>query len=197
MATSGRSSRPSTTGARRTWEILRRLYSINCGTSPQYSRRKHVGLAPVLERGSPQPPDGSETRERVPGCCAVRSEGKAWTVRNRCAAGRRLRRRKRSDIRVSFNRFDVPVEIKRSCHPDVWAAVRSQLIAKYTREPRAAGHGIYLVFWFGATEKCRPTRCLGWTPETAEDVRLRIQQSLDDREGRLISVCVVDVSTPQ
>ena len=104
---------------------------------------------------------------------------------------------KRSDIRVSFAGFNVPVEIKRSCHPDLWTAVRSQLIAKYTRDPEAAGYGIYLVFWFGDTEKCRPTKCGGWTPETAEDVRLRIQQSLDDRDGRLISVCVVDVATPQ
>ena len=29
------------------------------------------------------------------------------------------------------------------------------------------------------------------------DVSLRIRQSLDHREGRLISVCVLDVSTPQ
>ena len=104
---------------------------------------------------------------------------------------------KRSDICVSFAGFNVPVEIKRSCHPDVWTAVRSQLIAKYTRDPGAEGYGIYLVFWFGDTEKCRPTRCGDWTPETAEDVKLRIQQSLDDRKGRLISVCVVDVATPQ
>ena len=103
---------------------------------------------------------------------------------------------KRSDIRVSFAGFDVPVEIKRSCHSDLWTAVRSQLIAKYTRAPGAAGYGIYLVFWFGNTDKCRPTKCGGWTPKTAEDVRLRIQQSLDDREGCLISVCVADVSTP-
>ena len=103
---------------------------------------------------------------------------------------------KRSDIRVSFAGFNVPVEMKRSCHPDVWTAVKSQLIAKYTRGPGAAGYGIYLVFWFGDTEKCRPTKCSGWTPETAEDVRMRIQQSLDDREGRLISVCVADVSMP-
>ena len=102
----------------------------------------------------------------------------------------------RSDIRVSFGGFNVPVEIKRSCHPDIWTAVRSQLIAKYTRDPEAAGYGIYLVLWFGDTEKCRPTKCEGWTPETAEDVRLRIVQSLDDREGRLISVCVVDVARP-
>ena len=103
---------------------------------------------------------------------------------------------KRADIRVSFAGFNVPLEIKRSCHPDVWTAVRSQLIAKYTRDPGAAGYGIYLVLWFGDTEKCRPTKCGGWTPETAEDVRIRIKQSLDDREGRLISVCVVDVAQP-
>ena len=65
----------------------------------------------------------------------------------------------RSDIRVSFGGFNVPVEIKRSCHRDLWTAVRNQLIAKYTRDPGAAGHGIYLVFWFGHTEECRPTKC--------------------------------------
>ena len=68
----------------------------------------------------------------------------------------------RSDIRVSFVGFNVPVEIKRNCHRDVWTAPRSQLIAKYTREPGAAGHGIYLVFWFGDTEGCRPTKWSGW-----------------------------------
>ena len=104
---------------------------------------------------------------------------------------------KRSDIRISFGGFNVPVEIKRSCHPDVWTAVRSQLIAKYTRDPGAEGYGIYLVLWFGDTDECRPTKCRDWTPGTAEDVRLRIQQSLDDPQGRLVSVCVVDVARPQ
>ena len=104
---------------------------------------------------------------------------------------------KRSDIRVSYAGFNVPVEIKRSCHDDLWKAVHDQLITKYTRDPGAAGYGIYLVFWFGDTDKCRPTKYSGWTPETAEDVKRRILESLDDREQRLISVCVVDVSTPQ
>ena len=102
----------------------------------------------------------------------------------------------RSDIRVSFGGFNVPVEIKRSCHRDVWAAVRNQLIAKYTRDPGAAGYGIYLVLWFGDTEKCPPTKCAGWTPQSAEDVASRIRQSLGGREESLISVCVVDVSRP-
>ena len=104
---------------------------------------------------------------------------------------------KRSDIRVSYAGFNVPVEIKRSNHADVWTAVHDQLIAKYTRDRRAAGYGIYLVFWFGNTEKCPPTKCAGWTPDAAEDVRSRILESLDFRERRLISVCVADVSEPQ
>ena len=103
---------------------------------------------------------------------------------------------KRSDIRVSCGGFNVPVEIKRSCHPDVWTAVQSQLTAKYTRDPEVAGYGIYLVFWFGNTKKCLPTKCAGWTPETAEDMRRRLEESLDDREQHLISIGVVDVSAP-
>ena len=113
------------------------------------------------------------------------------------AAARVTKDDDRKPIRVSFAGFNVPVEIKRICHPDVWTAVRSQLIAKYTRDPGAAGYGIYLVLWFGDTEECRPKKCGDCTPETAEDIGLRIQQSLDDREGRLVVVCVVDVATPQ
>ena len=101
---------------------------------------------------------------------------------------------KRSDICVSFAGFNVPVEIKRSNHDNVWTAVHDQLITKYTRDPGAAGYGIYLVFWFGDTEKCPPTKCSGWTPGTAGDVKRRILESLNNRERNLISVCVVDVS---
>ena len=49
---------------------------------------------------------------------------------------------KRADIRVSYAGFNVPVEIKRSCHRDLWSAVRSQLIARYIVDPgnRRAWH---------------------------------------------------------
>lgn len=103
----------------------------------------------------------------------------------------------RSDIRVSYDAFNVPVEIKRSCHPDLWTAVQDQLVAKYTRDPGAAGYGIYLVLWFGNTKECRPTKSDGCAPEDTEDVRLRIEQSLSDRQRRLITVCIVDVSAPR
>ena len=77
---------------------------------------------------------------------------------------------KRSDIRVSYGGFNVPVEIKRSCHRDLWSAIKTQLITKYTRDPGADGYGIYLVFWFGDTEHCRPTSREGHRPESADEL---------------------------
>ena len=103
---------------------------------------------------------------------------------------------KRADIRVSFEGFNVPVEIKRSCHSDIWTAVREQLIAKYTRDPGAEGFGIYLVFWFGDTPKCRPTKCGDWKPKTADEMKQRVEEALSVRERGLISIRVVDVSVP-
>ena len=58
---------------------------------------------------------------------------------------------KRSDIKVSFGgatRFNVPIEIKKDNHDDLWTAIREQLVARYVRDPGTEGYGIYLVFWF-------------------------------------------------
>ena len=44
----------------------------------------------------------------------------------------------RSDISVSFGGINVPIEIKKSSHRNLWSAIGSQLIAKYTRDPGAA-----------------------------------------------------------
>ena len=100
---------------------------------------------------------------------------------------------KQADIRVSFGGFNVPIETKRSCHRDLWTAIRTQLIAKYTRDPEADGNGIYLVFWFGNHEKCRPTPDAASPPKSAEELKRRLEESLTDAERRKISVCVIDV----
>ena len=101
---------------------------------------------------------------------------------------------KRADIRVSYGGFNVPIEIKRSCHPNLWSAVRSQLIAKYTRDPGADGHGIYVVFWFGDTEHCRPTPGAGGIPTSATDLKTRLVDGLSAVVRRKIAVCLIDVA---
>ena len=104
---------------------------------------------------------------------------------------------KRADIRVSFGSFNVPVEIKKSCHSDLWTAIQDQLIAKYSRDPGTEGYGVYLVFWFGDTEKCRPTPGPNLTPQNGTELKSGLMDTLSASERRKISVCVIDVSKPQ
>lgn len=98
---------------------------------------------------------------------------------------------------MSFRKFNVPVEIKKSCHPDLWTAIRDQLIAKYARDPGAEGYGIYLVFWFGDIEECRPTPGPNLTPQNVAELKSGLLNTLTEEERRKISVCVIDVSKPQ
>ena len=103
---------------------------------------------------------------------------------------------KRADIRVSHGGFNVPVEIKKSSHRDLWSAIRNQLIAKYTRDPGAAGYGIYLVFWLGSEpEPCQMPES-GPRPKSAAVLKERLRGTLSLEEARLISICVIDVSIP-
>ena len=102
---------------------------------------------------------------------------------------------KRSDIRISCGELNVPVEIKRNSHRDIWSAVRTQLIAKYARDAGAAGYGIYLVFWFGAGKVPPPES--GTVPKHPSELEKRLQATLSTEEARLISICVVDVSPPE
>ena len=101
---------------------------------------------------------------------------------------------KRSDIRVSPGGFNVPVEIKKSCHRDLWSAIKTQLIAKYTRDPETSGYGIYLVFWHGGG-RCQPPES-GSVPKYATKLEDRLRDTLSTNEAHLISILVVDVSEP-
>ena len=106
---------------------------------------------------------------------------------------------KRADIRVSFGDFNVPVEIKKSSHRDLWRGVRNQLIPRYTRDPGTGGYGIYLVFWFGR-ERCQTPES-GRRPQDAAELAERLRETLSRdeasrEEARKISICVVDVSPP-
>ena len=101
---------------------------------------------------------------------------------------------KRADIRVSYGNFQVPVEIKKNMHRDLWSAPRNQLIAQYTIDPNTDGYGIYLVFWFGKDRTQPPPS--GTRPTNAEELKKRLEATLSPDEARKISVCVIDVSRP-
>lgn len=103
---------------------------------------------------------------------------------------------KRADIRVSFggaSGFNVPVEIKKDSHSDLWRAMREQLIWRYTRDPGTDGFGIYLVFWFGG--KNMPLH-EGKKPRSAAELEQRLRSMLTTEEARRISIAVVDCALP-
>jgi hypothetical protein len=104
---------------------------------------------------------------------------------------------KRTDIRVSFGGaqgFNVPIEIKKDNHSDLWRGMREQLIERYTHDPGADGFGIYLVFWFGGKDMPLPQE--GKKPRSAAELEERLRQSLTVEERRLIRVCVIDCALP-
>ena len=101
---------------------------------------------------------------------------------------------KRADIRVSSGDFQVPVEIKKNMHRDLWSACKNQLIKLYTSAPDTNGYGIYLVFWFGK-ERTQPPPS-GTRPANARELKRRLEATLSFDEARKISVCVIDVSRP-
>ena len=100
---------------------------------------------------------------------------------------------RRADIRVARGSFQVPIEIKKDSHPDLWSALHDQLIAHYTRDPATDGYGIYLVFRFGEGGPPPPD---GPPPRSAGELETRLTESLSAAEARRISVCVIDVSRP-
>ena len=104
---------------------------------------------------------------------------------------------KRADIRVSCRDFHIPVEIKKNLHPNLWSALRGQLIARYARDPATDGYGIYVVLWFGKIDGRRPpSPPSGGPPRDPGALRRRLQDTLKPKEARKISVCVIDVSAP-
>ena len=100
----------------------------------------------------------------------------------------------RADIRVSCSAFNVPIEIKKNSHPDLWTAMRGQLMDKYTTDPATSGYGIYLVLWFGANETKTPPD--GHRPDAPEELRRRLERQLTPDEAHKISVIVMDVTKP-
>ena len=101
----------------------------------------------------------------------------------------------RSDILVVHGTHAVPVEIKKTGRK-LWSAIKDQLIAKYIRDPRSGGYGIYLVLWFGP-EHLKSAPPVGVRPDSPDKLRLMLSEMLEPAQRRTISIVVVDVSDPR
>ena len=101
---------------------------------------------------------------------------------------------KRADIRVSYGGFNVPIEIKKDCHRDLWSALQEQLVEQYTTDPASSGHGIYLVLWTGGDKISR--RPDGNRPTTPDELRELLEGDLTPEQAGRISVRVLDVTKP-
>jgi hypothetical protein len=103
---------------------------------------------------------------------------------------------KRADIRVSFrNEIELPIEIKGEWNPQLWTAINDQLINQYATAKNAAGHGIYLVLWFGGQFQGTP-RDGGKRPRSPSELEDRLSETVPTRLQNHIHVRVVDVSWP-
>ena len=96
----------------------------------------------------------------------------------------------RADIVVTYNDLQVPVEVKRNQHRDLWSAPKNQLIAKYAPD----GPGIYLVFWFGPD--ATPPSPTGTKPRKPVELEERLAAQLTPEERRRIHIVAIDVERP-
>ena len=164
-------------------EISKRIRTDNTDDRRQYWNEDPYGrLREPKNEASCRNALLSDLRQRLPPGIGAEPEGQYANA-------------KRSDIRVACADFNLPVEVKKNTHRDLWSAPRMQLISKYTSDPDTEGYGIYLVFWFGAA--CTQAPAAGPRPATPEELRRQLEATLTDEEARKISICVIDVANPK
>ena len=100
---------------------------------------------------------------------------------------------KRADIKVIAPPYQIPIEIKREMHPDVWKAIPEQLVAKYGRETASEGYGIFMVFWFTGKLTAAPSDG-GSRPKTPLELQRRLAATVPEELRHKIAVLVVDCS---
>lgn len=104
---------------------------------------------------------------------------------------------KRADIQFSYrNEIELPIEIKGEWNPELWTGLHKQLIGQYANAPKAAGHGVYVVLWFGGERQKATPLDGGKRPRSAPELQSRLEAQLNPVERRSIYIRVLDVSWP-
>ena len=155
-------------------DLWRQFWADDHKSPPERAKRENSCRDALLEM----------MRNRLPERVDVQPEGQY-------AADRR------ADIRISFKNYNVPVEIKKNSHNNLWTAIEEQLIAGYTTDAETGGYGIYLVLWFGADAEGYPRHpTTSHCPETPDELECLLNESLSHEQRRRISVIVLDVTKP-
>lgn len=106
----------------------------------------------------------------------------------------------RADLVFALGKIHLPLEAKGQWHPELWSAAQDQLDHSYTRDWRADGAGIYLVFWFGPNVEDR-TRLKGpprgqRRPATPQALCEALTARVPEHRRGAVSVMVFDVTRP-
>jgi len=87
----------------------------------------------------------------------------------------------------------LPIEAKRHYNSELWTAVEDQVL-DYAASLKSSGHGIYLVFWFGAEHQSVPTPPGGVPIKTAKALQKTLSEHLPEAARGLVDVVVIDVA---
>lgn len=161
-------------------ELAEKIRTDNTDDWRQYWNENHHG-----KPGAPKHEDAcrdallSDLRELLPQGVDAQPEGQ-------------YARDRRADMRVSCRVFQIPVEVKKNGHRDLWSAMQNQLIRQYTTDPATDGYGIYLVFWFSRDQTQPPPS--GPLSVGPQELQEKLEATLAEDQARKISVCVIDVS---
>lgn len=109
----------------------------------------------------------------------------------------RRRNDRRADVLlIGEEAAHLPVEAKRHMHADLWKAAGSQL-KDYARSPGSGGHGVYLIFWFGAGAPPTPAPPAGMSAITsAKALKDALTAHLRPELQPLTDVIVIDLTPP-
>ncbi len=102
---------------------------------------------------------------------------------------------KRADIRLTSQRFELPIEVKGEWHEKLKTAAQSQLVQQYAIDPDAKGYGIYLVLWFGGKDmpSFKKSDSKPSTPEALQEI---LEAEFKTVSPQRIFVRVLDVTPP-
>jgi hypothetical protein len=89
----------------------------------------------------------------------------------------------------------LPLKAKRHTNREIWTAAEAQL-APYARSARSAGHGVYLIFWFGTAAGKVSSPPGGVNIESVSALKAELESQLSSEQRGLVEVVVLNVSPP-